>query len=205
MELEKLSNTKWIEIVKNGTLDEVASIAYSFHKQEYNSDSLYLGNKIPYNIDYTSAKFHKTSFNVPTYGKYERRQISEKITENINIEEGIIGNSEPLMKHIKNEFRLTNAFVKCLIQKPGNCAPVHVDYNRDFLSYNEGKLDNLLAKDIKKYVWFLEDQEIGQMWAIGRDNISWKAGDVYQWPWYMPHATANSSNSDRKLLIICGC
>ena len=62
----------------------------------------------------------------------------------------------------------------------------------------------LLIKNMRRYVWFLQDWQCGWMFNVGRQFITWKKGDLVQWPWYMPHATANASEDDRHLLTLIG-
>ena len=202
--LESFNSIPFIKMLEDNILDESAELAYSLHKEKYDNDSIFIKNKIPPAPDTTLMNFKKDDFFSSSYHGYVRNKKIPKGSENSEVLDGSVHTSDPLNEFIRNELGLKEVFARCLIQEPGKCISVHVDYNRNFFGPRKEKLKDLPCGDVKKYVWFLEDQEIGQMWAIGRDNISWKAGDIYQWNWYMPHATANSSNYNRKLLIIIG-
>jgi len=189
-------------MLEENILEDVAESAYTLHKKTYEDDCDYIGNHMPPDPDIDSIEFGIDKF-FGTDNGYARKNIP-KGAENSAVKAGTVTASDPLNDYVTNYLKLEESFSRCVIQEPGKCIAVHIDYNRNFFGPRKEKLKEYPAGNFKKYVWFLEDQEIGQMWAIGRNNLSWKAGDIYQWPWYVPHATANSSNYDRKLLIIIG-
>jgi len=202
--LKSLNDVPFIKMLENNILDESAELAYSLHKEKHKTDSTFIKNKTPPDPNTALMTFKKDDFFSSSFHGYVRNKKIPKGSENSEVIDGTIHDSDPLKEFIRSELGLKEVFARCLIQEPGKCISVHVDYNRNFFGPRKEKLKNLPSGDVKKFVWFLEDQEIGQMWAIGRDNISWKSGDIYHWDWYVPHATANSSNYDRKLLIIIG-
>jgi len=201
-DLKYYNNQCWINMLENDTLEDIAELAYEKHKEAYKNDCDYIGNHIPPNPNTDLIEFGIDNFFGGGNG-YARKNIPRG-AENSVVKAGNIADSDPLNEYVRQYLNLKDSFCRYAIQEPGKCVSVHVDYNRKFFSTKKDKLKNLPASDVKKYVWFLEDQQIGQMWAIGRNNISWKAGDIFQWNWYVPHATANSSNYDRNLLIIIG-
>ena len=68
------------------------------------------------------------------------------------------------------------------------------------MRYNEIKLVETTINEASG----IFNRQPGQMFNVGRQFVTWKRGDVVQWPWYMPHATANASNIDRHLLTLIG-
>ena len=92
------------------------------------------------------------------------------------------------------------------VQLPGNITPTHYDRDRTFYKKKlPVEITNTLRiEQIKKYVIFLEDQKIGQVFVTGNHALQWKKGTVIEIPWYMPHATANCSTEKRSLILVPG-
>ena len=61
------------------------------------------------------------------------------------------------------------------------------------------------TSDLKKYIIFLKDWVLGQIFMFPKSNITkWKKFDVISFPWYMYHATANTSHQNKELLLVTG-
>ena len=91
------------------------------------------------------------------------------------------------------------------LQRPGTFTPWHYDRNTTFLTKTEAVKDlDVTLDDLEHYFYFHTDQEPGQFFLLGSEHVQWRAGDMIQTAWWMPHATANSSYSDRKVTSIVG-
>lgn len=111
-----------------------------------------------------------------------------------------------ICQQINKQFDLEYSGVQINVQLPGNITPTHFDRNRTFFKKKipSSRSELLTTKNIKKYVIFLEDQKIGQVFVTGNHTVKWKKGTVIEMPWYMPHATANCSSEKRSLLLVPG-
>lgn len=200
-QVEKNSEKKWVKMLEDDTVNSFAEESYKVHRQQFNDDCEYVGNFTIPNILTKNLEYSEDSF----YGKDSgiNRSILPKASANSILHVSDITNAD-LVDFFKNKLELNNVYIRLTKQEPGRVVATHIDYNRGFFGKNRKLLKDVCVKDIYRYVCFLENQEIGQMWALGRNPLEWKAGDIYQWPWYVPHATANASDYDRHLLIIVG-
>lgn len=81
-------------------------------------------------------------------------------------------------------------------QRPGNFLPWHIDKNPKFIQENEYCV---------RYTVFLEDWYWGHSLLIGNTQIhQWKAGDLYIWPSYVWHCSANLGFKNKILLHAYG-
>jgi len=214
-QINDYSDKNWLEILDKDEVDTLAEHCYSIHKEKFDDDCQYIGNfnapritvedKESRSVDSKSPGLYRpTSFDTDgADSKIERKQVPKRAAFNTLIQVHDIDDSETI-EFFKNELNLKNIYLKFVKQEPGRVVATHVDYARKFSNDNRQRLKDVCVKDVSRFVYFLEDQKIGQMWSIGRNQIAWKAGDLYEWPWYMPHATANASEYDRNLLILNG-
>lgn len=86
------------------------------------------------------------------------------------------------------------------VQQPGHVVGVHADHFRSLSKL----VDNMRSEDIRRYVIFLEDQQIGQSFMVGLESMSWHANDIVEFPWYALHATANASLVPKRLITVSG-
>jgi hypothetical protein len=119
-----------------------------------------------------------------------------------NLEEHAVTNNEKIIEILKKEFRLKYLEINKMVQKPGNFVAPHVDHKSRFIDrcpfdFTEGEL--------KKFIIFLTPWKMGQVWMVGNEAITgWKRFSVIEFPWYMPHATANTSTFDRQTISVSG-
>lgn len=192
---------KWVKMLDDDLVNYFAEDSYHAHRQQFDDDCMYVGNfEIP-NISLNNLEYSEDSFYSIDTGI--SRNNLPKASSNSILQVCEITDSS-LVTFFKATLKVKNVFIRSIVQEPGRVVATHVDYNRGLFGKNRESLKDICAKDIYRYVCFLEDQQIGQMWALGRNSLEWKAGDIYQWPWYVPHATANASDYDRQLLIIVG-
>lgn len=110
-------------------------------------------------------------------------------------------------KEMADYFGLRYNFVALNELKTGRMMGTHVDRHRKlvFKHIPREAAENIQPDEKKRYVVFKEDQQIGQMFQVGEEFITnWKAGDIFSFDWYVPHATANASNYDRHLVSVVG-
>ena len=92
-------------------------------------------------------------------------------------------------------------------QEPGKVVGMHHDGHRSLICGRmpESEAAKLHPSDIKKYVVFMEDQKPGHMFQWGTECYSnWKAWDIVNFTWYVPHGTANVGNVPRTLFVVAG-
>lgn len=113
---------------------------------------------------------------------------------------------ENLTLEIKQMLNFKSINMCLQIQQPGNIVTVHVDRNRTILGkiISDEDRQTLDYSNLKRYIYFVEDQQLGQFFQIGKTQLSWKAGDLYEFYHYIPHATANASLQSRSILTIDG-
>jgi len=106
---------------------------------------------------------------------------------------------------IAKELDLTYCAVSLHIQQYGKTVPPHVDRNTVFLkSLPNHVLQTKNYTDIRRFIYAVEDQKCGHFFGIDTELVEWKKGDFIEFPFYVSHATANSSTIPRPLLLIVG-
>ena len=200
--LEELNNMLWLDVLESGKLEELASEAYEIHKQLELDDYTFVKNQ-PF-CDFT---INKNALEIDRL-KPVRDGIARPIppgAENAELEIHKFGPTGPISEFVKDNLELHFCLPVYNLQRPGKIYSVHYDYNRILTkTVNKELSSTIKAKDFKKFIWFLENQQLGQFFGVGKHCLSWNAGDIVCWPWYMPHGTANASSQDRPLLMICG-
>jgi hypothetical protein len=73
-----------------------------------------------------------------------------------------------------------------------------------FLQELADYLNTAQVDDIKKVIYFPDDQKPGQMFQIGEDFLKWQAGDMFEWEWWAPHSASNCGLHPRRSLTIIG-
>ena len=200
--IEEYNNKYFHDVMVNEELDTVCHGCFEEHKQNTNEDFWLVDNIAPPVLDVDKSILDpKKEFFARNNGGYDRKVIP-------------FGDSRMLIQELDRQGEATNMVKKQFgceelvlnlhIQEPGTMISYHVDYNRSLFRDYPEKSMTLQIKNMKRWVWFMQDQQIGQMFMVGRKCLHWKAGDVYQWPWYMPHATANASPHDRHILTLIG-
>jgi len=117
----------------------------------------------------------------------------------------VLDNEHPLTRQIADALGITKANLRVTRQRPGKISVFHVDINHGFYmkKYPE-ETKHILPDDTKKYIIFPHDQRPGEFFGFGKDSITWKAGDVFTWPWYMDHGGANSGYQYRYAIVVIG-
>jgi len=110
-----------------------------------------------------------------------------------------------LLKAVGKYFNFKHTYVCMNLQKAGMLLPLHYDRNRCFDSYmSEESRNQAKPNEIVKLMYFLQDQQPGQMFQVGNAYLKWRAYDLFEWSWWAPHASANCSTHDRYAMTIIG-
>ena len=199
------NNRYFDDVMRNEELDTVCYQLYEEHKKSTDVDFWHVENITPDFPELDAIKKEdidaKREFFPAQNGEYARKVIPN-VTSLMLIKE--MDRKGKLTNKVKKIFNYDELVLNLHIQEPGTMISIHVDYNRSLFRNYPEKSKTLLIKNMKRYVWFLQDQQLGQMFNVGRQFVTWKRGDVVQWPWYMPHATANASEHDRHMLTLIG-
>jgi hypothetical protein len=135
--------------------------------------------------------------------QYAKKSVSP---ENAVLERYMVTDPDhPVYRRFQEITGLTTLRVINNLQRPGMFIPWHFDRNRTFLTRTqEVKDQDYDLEQLRHFFYFHTDQEPGQFFQIGRSQLSWRAGDLFETTWWMPHATANASYSNRKVSSIVG-
>ena len=116
-----------------------------------------------------------------------------------------LDHTHDVTKKIMKELGLVRANLRITRQRPGKISTFHVDINRNFyIKIYPEETKDVLPTETKKYIIFPEDQRPGEFFGFGKESVTWKAGDVFTWPWYMDHGGANSGYQDRFAIVVIG-
>jgi hypothetical protein len=153
--------------------------------------------------DTPSAQHEPEGFFIRKHAEYTKKPISE---ENAVLERYTITDPEhPIYRRFQAITGLSALRVVSNLQRPGMFIPWHFDRNRSFLTKTaEVQEQDYNLEQLCHFFYFHTDQEPGQFFQIGRTQLNWRAGDLYETTWWMPHATANASYSNRKVTSIIG-
>ena len=105
--------------------------------------------------------------------------------------------------HIGEKERLSNITCTITKQNPGNSLPPHVD---SYESYRGKKnIPDEDAKNIIRYLVFLEDWKIGHFLQFG-DSVCcyWKKGDCITWEYGLRHLSTNAGTEPKFAMQITG-
>jgi len=175
--------------IVNWPVDEYEKRAWEEYYSCKHKGATYFGNhhfkNINVDVDFTTQRADGAN----SFAKYRYPQDSDIVDE------------------VKKHFDIDYVDMHLQNLKSGDVTTVHFDVNRSTLmEYTpESKHKRFTPEDKHRYIVFLEDQELGQVFQVGEEFVTWKAGDIIGFPWYMPHCTANCSGKpDRYLLSITG-
>jgi len=118
----------------------------------------------------------------------------------------ILKEGDTTKKQFEQELGLKHSRMMMNVQKQGKHIPPHSDRGKSFLleCKDKGLTDNLKWLDVKRYIYFLQDRQVGQFFQIGDTQLDWKAGDMCQFPMFKVHTTANAGPHIRHVLAITG-
>jgi len=191
----------WCELLEQNQFEKISDSNYKNHYKNNLANYLFVGN---FTIDLSlfptgnlqpvwDSDLHKYNKNLDNYQKQQSLKVNKY--------------NEPSeqCRHISSILHLKHCHIACNTQPPNGIVGMHTDMNRSFTHFCKENSIELTTQNIKKYIIFLEDWQIGQTFMIGSQTYTdWKKFDCISWPWYMPHATCNASNTERKILFIVG-
>ena len=169
-----------------------------------------------YTVHKKLAKFDWTyymSFNPEqkTFFTKEKKGVVRPDSEQSHVNTNVMGEhhfrkGERGLEEIKALLGLDYCDVTLNNQASGNQVGVHVDLNRNlFLNFFPEETKDATVSQLRKYIVFLQPWDIGQVFCLGASALTqWAQGDVIEFPWYMPHYTANCSKTNRSILFIAG-
>ena len=124
--------------------------------------------------------------------------------ESTILERMVIDPAHAAHRQLRKKCGLTIARVSVNLQRPGMFIPLHTDKNRNICKQILQTGDDRHWSEFKRFFYFFTDQEPGQFIQMGDRQISWRAGDLVEWPYYLAHATYNASYNPRTMLSIAG-
>jgi len=169
-----------------------------------------------YTLHKKLAKFDWTyymSFNPEqkTFFTKEKKGVVRPDSEQSHVNTNVMGEhhfrkGERGLEEIRALLGLDYCDVTLNNQASGNQVGVHVDLNRNlFLNFFPEETKDATVSQLRKYIVFLQPWDIGQVFCLGASALTqWAQGDVIEFPWYMPHYTANCSKTNRSILFIAG-
>ena len=200
--IKKYNDKIFKDVMTFENFDSICYKAYDEHVQKTDVDFWHIDNITPPSFNFTEEELGPSRPFFPTTNNGFTRTYIPTAESMMIIKE--VDRQGDLASMFKTKFAYDNCKVDLHIQHPGQMVAVHIDYNRSLLGDYPEKSKELLIREMKRHVYFLQDQEIGQTFTVGRQQVSWKAGDIIAWPWYVPHATANASEKDRHILTTIG-
>jgi hypothetical protein len=146
-----------------------------------------------------------------TFFTKEKKGVVRPDSEQSHVNTNVMGEhhfrkGERGLEEIKALLGLDYCDVTLNNQASGNQVGVHVDLNRNlFLNFFPEETKDATVSQLRKYIVFLQPWDIGQVFCLGASALTqWAQGDVIEFPWYMPHYTANCSKTNRSILFIAG-
>ena len=128
--------------------------------------------------------------------------LDHAVYEESKLEQHGIKDIDSLTEMLQDELDLKYVEVIYNIQRPGSFVAPHVDGNNPFINRCPFDFD---PNQMARFTVFASEWKFGQVWMLGTESVTnWKKFSVIQFPWYMPHATANTSTYDRHTLSVTG-
>jgi|TARA_R110000822_G_scaffold1336_1_gene6157 hypothetical protein len=202
-----ISNRKWLDMIKDKDFFLLAQQEYDKHLNDQQDD---------YTLHKKLAKFDWTYYmsfdpEQKTFFTKEKKGVVRPDSEQSHVNTNVMGEhhfrkGERGLEEIKALLGLDYCDVTLNNQASGNQVGVHVDLNRNlFLNFFPEETKDATVSQLRKYIVFLQPWDIGQVFCLGASALTqWAQGDVIEFPWYMPHYTANCSKTNRSILFIAG-
>jgi hypothetical protein len=197
----------WHNSLLDSDFSKFAQDWYQLHKQSNRPDYVYHGKLLDVNLDFLNALDFKESFVfkktalISTTEFPRLGSIDDAFNTNV-FDTSLLDDNHDLAKQIKERFNLKTVFISVNKQRPNNIVGLHQDANKSLMVKHQ---EDFLISKLKKYIVFVSPWTEGQVFMLGKTAYSnWSAGDIIEFEWFMPHATANASGSDRYILFISG-
>ena len=188
----------WHDYILSGKIDDLAEEQRLMHTGSCYSFVKNISIELPEGLDFAVHEFWGLS------GKnYNEKRFPGAHGSELAIH--VLDHRHELTKMVMKELELTMANLRITRQRPGKISTFHVDINRNFyIDRHPEETKHILPEDTCKYIIFPHDQRPGEFFGFGKESITWKAGDVFTWPWYMDHGGANSGYQDRFAMVVIG-
>lgn len=210
MKASDFDDVLWNNLIMQDDFELIAWELYKQHTGIKELDYTYIKN-ISIDADYfLNLPTETKKLYLPTeYGKFIKT-YSDAFTDayiHSTLEKADPDNNSEAMKKLKQELNLDEIYCVLQTQLPGSVVGEHIDRHRQLAQIidEKGISGKVKRKHIRKYIVMLDDWASGQAFLCGRHAyMNWRKGDVFTFPWYMPHSTANTGLKPRPLLFICG-
>jgi hypothetical protein len=112
---------------------------------------------------------------------------------------------DSVLKHFARLWNWNRIAGYVFCQPPNRVVNNHVDMIRGLFRDYPRDHDMILAQHIRRRIVFLTDWQPGQVFCFGNEAlVDWRLGDVIEFPWFMPHSTANGSDHTRCIITVTG-
>jgi hypothetical protein len=198
----------WQKSLDDSDFVKFAKHSYQLHKQSNRPD--YTCHGRPFDIDlnfldqleFDQGIFFKKSPTAPVTEFLKLGNDFDDAFNYVELDTAALSDDHELTKRIKAHFDLKTISVRVNKQRPNHMIGLHKDANKSLIIKHQK--DFLISK-LRKYVVFVSPWTEGQVFMLGKSaHTNWQTGDVISFDWFMPHATANASGSDRVLLVVTG-
>jgi hypothetical protein len=185
--------------------EDYFDICKSLTEQHVGSFALYRRGLFNYNAEWTDADF---GFNYKRKFFTNRDGVNE-YTEEQRAVPGVLectylSEDGALMTYLKEILGFRHLFATLNHQEPGHVVGVHSDHFRTLVRVKAEAGKVLTPGEIHRFVVMLDDQQIGHSFMVGLESLTWRAGDVIEFPWYALHATANAGLTTKRLISVAG-
>jgi hypothetical protein len=197
----------WHNSLLDSDFSKFAQDQYQLHKQSDRPDYTHHGK--PFDIDlnfldrleFEPGPFFKKS-SMLSAEEFPRLGVVDNAFKTNVLDTTVLSDDHELTKRIKAHFNLKTVFVAVNKQRPNHIVGLHQDTNKSLIVKNQ---EDFLISKLRKYIVFVSPWTEGQVFMLGKSaHSNWQTGDAIGFDWFMPHATANASGSDRVLLFITG-
>ena len=197
----------WHKGLVDSDFSKFAEHSYQQHKESNRPDYTYHGKLFDIDLNFLSQLefeqglvFKKSS--MLSAVEFPRLGIIDDAFKTNVLDTTVLSDDNELTKRIKAHFNLKTIFVAVNKQRPNHIVGLHQDTNKSLIVKNQ---EDFLISKLRKYIVFVSPWTEGQVFMLGKSaHSNWQTGDVISFDWFMPHATANASGSDRVLLFITG-
>ena len=197
-------------VLEKEGVEKEATECQKIHNELKLADFSFYKN-IPLTSDFTETAEEETDFYTGSGFYFDKKNMSvvhqmPQGRADSKLNHFVHSKNSPLTQEVKEKLNLKSCQVQRNRQLPGRVTYTHFDICSNFtLKTVEKEYENFTTTDLKKFIIFLDDWQFGQIFMFPNDNlIKWKKFDVYSFPWYVLHSTANCSDAYKDLLIVTG-
>lgn len=188
----------WHDYIRSGQIDSIAEDLRKEHTGPCYNKVNNINIELPEDLNFKVHEFWGLNKENMDPNRFPGAEGSELATV-------VLKNDDTLTRQVADELGIQKANLRITRQRPGKISVFHVDINHGFyMKQYQEETKHLLPGDTEKYIIFPHDQRPGEFFGFGKDSVTWKAGDVFTWPWYMDHGGANSGYEYRYAIVVIG-